>query len=174
MPQLSKSEARIARKHEKALQAREKSARLVEAYISEEPIKVVRVGADPDSIYHMNVTIECDNPDQEGTWSWGVARKWQNDEWAKSIEPKLSEWSKLTWAEIDSHTSDTGHKMHHNMDCDNICEEAQYRMIEIDRLFEVLFRFRAGNLERVWGYRVVNVFHVLWYDPTHRIYPTDY
>lgn len=45
-------------------------------------------------------------------------------------------------------------------------------MIEIERFHDVLFRFRAGNLERVWGYRIVNIFHVLWYDPTHQIYPT--
>jgi hypothetical protein len=121
----------------------------------------------------MRVVIRCDNPDVEDEWSWGVSRQWDLSEWSEKIEPKLSEWASLTWAEIDTHSSDTGHKMHHNMSCDDICEEAQDRMLEIERFFDVLFRFRAGNLERVWGYRIAEVFHVLWYDPTHEIYPTD-
>ncbi|MEQ3704583.1 hypothetical protein [Pseudophaeobacter sp.] len=171
MSQPSKSEARIARKNLKALLAQEKSARLVQAYIEEKPEKEVRVGANPDSIFQMKVVIECQNPDVEGSWSWGVARQWCDHEWSEKIEPRFVEWSNLTWAEIDGFGSDSGHKMHHNMGCDDICEEAQDRMIETDRFYEVLFRFRAGNLERVWGHRKVNVFHVLWYDPTHQIYP---
>lgn len=172
MSQPSKSEARIARKNLKALDAQEKSARLVATYINEKPDKDVRVGANPDSIFHMKVVIECKDPDVASAWSWGVQRQWCVKEWAEKIEPRFTEWSNLTWAEVDGFSSDTGHKMHQNMGCDDICEEAQYRMVEIDRLYDVLFRFRAGNLERVWGYRVVNVFHVFWYDPTHQIYPT--
>ena len=169
----SKSEARIARKNLKALQAQEKSARLVQAHIAEIPVKEARIGANPDSIFHMKAEIMCDNPDVEGSWSWGVPRQWCAQEWTDKIQPRFVEWSNLTWAEIDGFASDSGHKMHHNMGCDDICEEAQDRMTEIERFFDVLFRFRAGNLERVWGYRIVNTFHVLWYDPTHRIYPTD-
>ena len=100
-------------------------------------------------------------------------RQWSDDEWNEKVAPKIEEWSKLTWSEIDNFTSDTGHKMHHPMECDDICEEAQYRMVEIEKFHDVLFRFRVGNLERIWGYRVVNDFHVLWYDPTHKIYPVD-
>jgi hypothetical protein len=170
--QPSKKEARIARQNLKALQAQEKSARLVQSHIETKPDKDVRVGANPDSIFHMSVVIECHNPDVEDAWSWGVPRQWCCQEWAEKIEPRFAEWSNLTWAEIDEFGSDSGHKMHHNMECDDICEEAQDRMIEIDRFYDVLFRFRAGNLERVWCYRKVNTFHVLWYDPTHKIYPT--
>lgn len=169
----SKSEARIAKKNQKALKALEKSARLVQSYISEKPEKVVRIGADPNSIFHMLAVIKCDSPDKDGSWTWGVERNWCPQEWASKIDPKIAEWSKLTWAEIDVQASGSGHKMHHDMDCDDICEEAQDRMIEIDNFHEVLFRFRAGNLERVWGYREVDTFHVIWYDPTHKIYPTN-
>lgn len=173
MPQQSKSEARIARKNLKALGAQSKSARLVKAYVSELPERTVRTGANPSSIYRMTAVIKCDDPDIVDSWSWGVDRQWCDREWELKVEPKLADWSKLTWAEIDALASDTGHKMHHTMSCEDICEEAQDRMIEIERFYEVLFRFRAGNLERVWGYRIVDTFHVLWYDPTHKIYPTD-
>ncbi len=36
---------------------------------------------------------------------------------------------------------------------------------------EDLFRFRLGNLPRLWGFRIVNVFYLLWYDSEHEIYP---
>ena len=168
----SKSEARIARKNERALQAKEKSARLVSNYVADELSREVRAGANPDTVFNMYAVISYENPDVEGSWSWGVQRQWCEQEWATDISPKLEQWSKLKWSEIDSHSSDTGHKMHHNMSCEDICEEAQDRMIKIERFYEVLFRFRTSNLGRVWGYRVVNKFHVLWYDPTHQIYPT--
>lgn len=63
--------------------------------------------------------------DGDSVWSWGVQRKWCNQEWAEKIEPRFEEWSNLTWAEVDGFASDTGHRMHHNMDYDAICDEAQ-------------------------------------------------
>jgi len=38
---------------------------------------------------------------------------------------------------------------------------------------EELFRFRLGNLPRLWGFRIVNEFYLLWYDPKHEIYPIE-
>lgn len=133
----------------------------------------MRIGADPGSIFHMSMTWSCENPDVDDVWSWGVARQWSDEDWTSVIEPKLQEFSKLTWAEIDGFSSDSGHKMHHNMDTDQICDEAQLRLIDIERYEDVIFRFRLGNKRRVWGYRVVGDFQILWFDPTHQIYPTD-
>ena len=135
MPPQSKSEARIERKILKALRSQEKSARLVAAFEFQKADRSVRVGADPDSIFQMKAIIKCENPDVADSWSWGVSRQWCAQEWKDRIEPRFAEWEKLTWAEIDSHASGSGHKMHHNMSCDDICEEAQDRMIEIERLF---------------------------------------
>lgn len=63
--------------------------------------------------------------------------------------------------------------MHHGMDVDSICEEAQFRLIEIEKYQDTIFRFRLGNLPRLWGFRILDEFTVIWYDPTHRIYPVD-
>lgn len=79
----------------------------------------------------------------------------------------------MTWAEIDRLSSDTGHKMHHNMEVDVIVEEAQYRLIELDKYPDVIFRFRLGNKPRLWGFRTLANFEVLWFDPEHEIYPTE-
>jgi hypothetical protein len=65
LPPQSKSEARVARQNLKALQDKEKSVRLVAKNVPIASEKVVRTGADPNSIFHMRVVIRCDNPDVE-------------------------------------------------------------------------------------------------------------
>lgn len=178
---MQRREARIARDAAKKLKDLEKSARLLERLPKGgvrlgEAVpanKSVRAGADPVSVFSMQMTWTCDNPDCKDEWSWGIKRQWSSEVWADLIHPKLSQWEKLTWGEIDRPSSDTGHKMHHNMDTAQICDEAQSRMMEIERYADVIFRFRLGNKRRLWGHRIVNNFEVLWFDPTHQIYPTD-
>lgn len=57
------------------------------------------------------------------------------------------------------------------METERIDGEAQRRLVEIGRVSDSVYRFRLGNLPRLWGLRIVGQFHILWYDPTHRIYP---
>lgn len=170
---MSRRGARIARKLEKALQEKEKSARLVSTFAESVSRKKPRLSKNPDSIFSMFVTWDADNPDKVDEWSWGVARSCILDEWDSEILPKLKEWEKKTWGEVDLLSSDSGHKMHHTHKTDDICDEAISRMNEIERAEEVVFRFRLGNLKRLWGFRRAEHFEILWYDPTHKIYPTE-
>jgi hypothetical protein len=181
---MNKREARIARQIQEKLKQDGKSARLRERVKEErqaraelQPVqKTPRAGANPGSIYSEQVTWNCKSPDVLGTWSWGVDRQWTQQEWNETILPKLQEWARLTWGEIDNMVSgsdNSRHKMHHTMDAEQICEEAQYRLIELEMYSDVIFRFRLGNLRRLWGFRQLAEFEILWYDPTHQIYPTD-
>ena len=63
--------------------------------------------------------------------------------------------------------------MHHGMDVDVITREAQHRLMVLDKYFDTIFRFRLGNRRRLWGFRILANFDVLWFDPEHEIYPTD-
>lgn len=173
LPQQSKREARIARKSRARLDALEKSARLVASVVEELSEKQPRASENPNSIYSLPVRWSCDDPDLEGSWTWGVARQWAQRDWDTHIEPRLMEFARLTWGEIDVFSSDSGHKMHHNMDVEDICEEAQLRLMEIERYQDTIFRFRLGNLQRLWGFRILDEFIMIWYDPTHKIYPVD-
>lgn len=119
------------------------------------------------------MTWSCDDPDKDGAWASGTPRDWGDDVWTAEIEPKLGQWGALTWGEIDAFSSDTGHKMHHGMDVDAITDEAQLRLMEIDKYTETIFRFRLGNKPRLWGFRILADFEVIWFDPEHEIYPTD-
>jgi hypothetical protein len=44
--------------------------------------------------------------------------------------------------------------------------------LRLDDLDE-LFRFRLGNKPRLWGIIHEGVFFPVWWDPEHKIYPTD-
>ena len=137
------------------------------------PEKEVRIGADPGSIYQMKMTWTREIADCEGSWSWGTERQWSEETWTNTIAPKLNQFDRLKWSEIDKLTSDTGHKLHHNMQTDIICDEAQLRLMEIGKYDDAIFRFRLGNKPRLWGFRVIANFEILWFDPDHKIYPTD-
>lgn len=170
---MSKREARLARADEKRVKDAEKTVRLLARPVD---TKTARVGENPESVFQMRMTWTIEHSDCDGAWDSGTARQWSDGDWDENIHPKLVEWEKLTWAEIDSHaTGNDGkrHKMHHSMSVDAIVEEAQYRLIDLEKLEETIFRFRLGNRPRLWGFRRVGDFHVLWFDPKHEIYPTD-
>lgn len=170
---MRRAEARIARAARKQLKDSEKSARLKERPGQE---RSIRTGADPGSVFATTMTWTLEHRDCEGCWTSGTPRQWNDDDWEGNIHPKLLEWAKLTWAEIDSQTTGANgkrHKMHHSMPVDAILDEAQLRLYELEKLEESIFRFRLGNLPRLWGFRRVADFHVLWFDPKHEIYPTD-
>jgi hypothetical protein len=180
--QVSKAEARIARQAAKKLRHVEKSVRMKERPdfaeartaidISE---RSVRTGANPGSIFGMQVQWTTESADRDGAWESGTARQWADECWKSVIYPKLEEFGKLTWGEIDQFI--TGgkdrHKMHHNMEVDILADEAQYRLLELDKHGDIIFRFRLAAKKRLWGFRIVNKFELLWYDPEHEIYPTD-
>ncbi|MBL0769838.1 hypothetical protein JI743_13590 [Sphingopyxis sp. DHUNG17] len=178
---MTKREARLAREHKKLAQQELKSARLraeprdheVRSEYAKDRPKAVRVGVNPGSIYNLTVTWSCESPDIEGAWDSGTPRAWTDECWNETILPKLSEFAKLRWHEVEAQTSDTGHRMHHPMEVASITEEAQYRLVELKHSADTIYRFRLGNLPRLWGFRIVGEFHVLWYDPKHEIYPVD-
>ncbi len=90
----------------------------------------------------------------------------------------LTEMERLTWREIRAQL--TGGKRrgpkHKFIPLDSLCKEAQERLqaLQLDD-FEELFRFRTGNMERLWG--VVSgdaprVFYPIWWDPDHKVCPS--
>lgn len=168
MSKISKSEARIARRQKKTADRANKNARLSDVVRKEVAARFVE---NPSSTYQMKVDWAADAADVLESWSWGVARQWTQSDWDNTILPKLKNFEELTWAEVDALSSDSGHKMHHGMPTSSICEEAIGRLWTIEKYQDDMFRFRLGNLPRLWGFKQGSVFQILWYDPTHQIYP---
>jgi hypothetical protein len=166
-----KGDARIARAIEAQIKEQAKSARLRER-IRIPTERTVRLGVDPGQIYQMRMAWSDAGADCDGCWSWGQ-RGWTEEDWKNIIEPKLSNFETMLWREIEAAISDSGHKMHHSMPVDVIHDECQCRLIELEKLDGDIYRFRLGNRRRLWGFRILNVFEILWYDPTHKVYEVE-
>jgi hypothetical protein len=169
----NKGDARVERALLKQVKNQEKSARLVQRIKAELPSpRTVRVGADPDSIYQMQMEWTKERADCEGNWTWGP-RQWEVWEWDNILAPKLSNFKSMKWREIEAAITDSGHRMHHSMPIEVICDECQTRLLTLEKVDGDIYRFRLGNLRRLWGFRILNVFELLWYDPRHKVYPID-
>ena len=131
--------------------------------------KTVKIA--PTSRWDKPVTFCITKKDVIGTWSWGEARQWTGTEWNDIIEPAFSHFCSLNWSEIDSHTSDTGHKNHHSHELSSLIDEAQerWRVLKLEE-FDTLFRFRLGNTKRAWGFILQAHFHFVWWERDHNIY----
>jgi hypothetical protein len=108
-----------------------------------------------------------------GSWSWAIT-----DATLLKIVDLLSEMERLTWREIRQ--QQTGGRRrgakHKPIPRDHLCKEAQDRLeeLELDD-FEELFRFRTGNMERLWGVlsnENPRVFYPIWWDADHRVCPS--
>lgn len=187
---MGRKEARIARKIERQVRDSEKRARLIgavpdskvpRASIEINDSRSARAVASPESIMQMRMAYKLfDYADRVGSWSWGQARNWCTPEAMAGsgcvVRTALAEMSNLTWSEILSQNTGTRRrrrKKHHSQSLDSICDEAQARWLEIERAEDELFRFRLGGRARLWGVREGATFFVVWWDASHKIYPTE-
>jgi hypothetical protein len=87
----------------------------------------------------------------------------------------LREMGQLRWTEILRMNSG-GHRKHHDQPIDTIVAEAQddLRRHHLDEIFgDTMFRFRLSGTKRLWGFRVGRIFHAVWWDADHQVYPAD-
>jgi hypothetical protein len=100
-------------------------------------------------------------------------------EHAEKIFDFLCEMGRLSWGEIASHTTGTKdrHKKHHDQLIESLTSQEAKDAISKDALDETfgdsIFRFRLRGEQRLWGFRNDNTFHVMWWDPDHRIYESE-
>jgi hypothetical protein len=108
-----------------------------------------------------------------GNWSWQLGAEDLHE-----IVRFLREMERLTWTEIYAQLTSSkrgSHRKHHAMPAAQLCGEAQRRLEEL-RLddFDELFRFRLGNMRRLWGIVDDEVFYPVWWNAEHRVYPQDH
>jgi len=124
------------------------------------------------SRFAVPMTYCVTRKDHEGTWSWMEPRAWTAAEWQQEIEPSMTNFSRLTWGEIDALASGSGHKMHHSHETKQLVQEAKQRWVSLGlEEFDTVFRFRMSGTKRAWGYVVQGHFHLVWWDRNHSIFP---
>jgi hypothetical protein len=90
----------------------------------------------------------------------------------------ICEMGRLSWSEIESHRTGvvSRHKKHHAMPVAQIDPPARADIarLKLDEIFgDDIFRFRVSGPKRLWGFREDRVFHVIWWDPHHKVYESD-
>ena len=131
----NKSEARAARKASRQKRFEESKKKLIDSVsgvdqpkyivtvndtkqpqispsVNSDTIKTPKATKD-GSRFGNRVTWCISQADKEGKWSWHELRAWTDQEWAVDIEPPFIEFTQMTWADVDSRGSGSGHKMHH-------------------------------------------------------------
>ena len=79
----------------------------------------------------------------------------------------------MTWDEIKKQTHDKGKSKHHLLSIDSLSKDAFERLKakQLEEESDSIFSFALQNKLRVVGIREGRYFHVIWYDPEHKICP---
>lgn len=128
----------------------------------------------------------CPQLDSRPSWRFSLADTATDSPWvwggfdeacAVKIFKLAVEMEKLAWREVQSQNTGgaKGGLRNKAIPVENLSSEAQNRLValNLDDVDE-LFRFRLGNLERLWGIRLGDpwVFYPLWWDPNHQVCPS--
>lgn len=113
-----------------------------------------------------------DRIDKDGEFAFDTSRK---DFDSKFVFEKMIAYNSMTWAKIKNQTHDKGKSKHHYIkDTKNLSKVCQDRIKKMELYEETdnLFSFALNNKIRIFGLVQSGIFHVLWYDPNHEIYPS--
>ncbi len=101
--------------------------------------------------------------DSGGPFSWSVLADGGK---YKAVCERLHEFETKSWSEI----LESGC---HPIEVSRLSKDAKARLAEIERDdLDELMSFRIQGAERVWAVQERNIMRVLWWDPTHQVYPT--
>lgn len=140
------------------------------------PLEKTPRSIDPNNYKKYYFSWCCSEADAEGSWSWNENRAWSDDE-SESIKNHLNSYSNNPWetVEIMTYNGKDGFRklLNKYQNLDSVCEEAQYRWLELENIsqFDRLFRLRSGTNRRVWGVRIEHHFYMVWYERHHKICP---
>jgi hypothetical protein len=142
--------------------------RSVKLHAAPNDAKQVRTQKEPSSFWDMTPlwSLSCIDLDDGCEWCFGAMD--QAD--MSSVFARLKEFERMTWREIETQTK------HHNhpMPVKIITQAAQNRLAALNQDdVEDLFTFRIEKKQRVWGIRRERIYHILWWDPEHTVYPID-
>ena len=103
--------------------------------------------------------------DHEAEW-WDASHV---EETFRFVGKRMKMYERMTWGQIESNQ-----KRDHPVKCGKLDPKAQKRLTQLrqDDVDE-LWRFRFNGLPRIWGIREGRLFKVLWWDPLHKVCPSD-
>lgn len=92
----------------------------------------------------------------------------------------LEHCMQLTWSGLATDTVADGHKRLKNISVNSFSSFARKRLNELDSTLlgfvedpDELTRLAFSSVVRLWGYRIDDVFYILWYDREHKVCPSS-
>lgn len=126
----------------------------------------------PNDYKSMNVVFHLDKKDIIGQWSWGLKRNRLELEYEETIKPYLVHPENTKWGTLEMEKYGRFNKTkHHHMPLGGLNEEIQTRWKEIGLEHPEVFTFRITGKKRIWGFRRVNNYFIVWWDPEHQLIP---
>ncbi len=134
------------------------------------------VGADVNGIASNRPVWRLSLLDHEhaGSWSWAA-----DTATMVKIAKFLGEMERLTWSQIRAQMTGSAKRrgaLHKSIPIYSLAKEARDRLTELSLDdWDELFRFRLGNMERLWGIVVPDdppVFYAIWWDAGHSVCPS--
>lgn len=170
-----KAESRLAKKAEK--EAKRKQAALL---VVPNSTKAAAFASPPDvsKVPAVATTPEQAAREMQPVWLFDkicscFPDEWPSGAWDAHIAPKLKSFGCLTWKELDGHKDHKSRKAHHDMPVSSLIDAAQTQLKNSAHgQITTIFRFALDRKKRLWGFREIPRFSLLWYDPTHKIYVT--
>lgn len=102
--------------------------------------------------------------DFEPPWCAGLDRS----DILQRLEETLKNFESRTWEEI------LGGSQNHAVDKDALHKAARDRLSEIDQDdCDAYVSLRFTGTQRVWGIRQGSIFRILWWDPNHKVCPSQ-
>jgi hypothetical protein len=79
----------------------------------------------------------------------------------KHIIKELQTYEGLIWSTVKTYSHC------HSWDIDRVPKHFQDRLIQRGLHVDELFQISIGSLCRIWGFRQMEIFYPIWYDPNH-------
>ena len=112
----------------------------------------------------------------DGRWSWRFSDVDTGGPFAwKKLDAKLLQTIQDRLGAFERYNKDELKKANcHPVSLDDLCQDAQKRLRTKRRDdLEALWSFRINSRVRVWAIQYDNVFHLLWWDPNHKVCPSE-
>lgn len=112
------------------------------------------------------LTLSCRVLDLDGPFGWSRI----NGEKLREVMTKLKGHESMRLSEI---FRDAKHH-NHAIDLDDLSKEAKSRLQELSLDdIDCVHTLRLTGAERIIGWRYENVYYVIWWDPDHRVCPSN-
>lgn len=101
--------------------------------------------------------------DFDGPWCWTKL----TSDLKKEVYGKLAQYEQRKWSEL-------GNRNDKPISVANLPAPAKKRLREIqqDDSDGALWELHLAGKQRVWGIRHGDIMYLLWWDPTHQVYPS--